>query len=454
MPKILPEDVPFRAVLPDTQLVEQLVEVPTIVSCSWLQLCTEQNVDIPVPGRGGESLVFKVFPLNRVQQRCMLLRNAFLSGLWSRSLISPFLVEAFKIFAQDRVHPLLRTFQVVFLKSWMSLAKGVFALCPKMKKSAKFFPHSGSDLSADFTSSTPVAQLARTTWYDEEREQAWCRFEDSSGRFYWNLLTTDHSPMGALVGAQAVTVPQFQFFDKWWCSSRTCERWLGCGFSQPLCTLCAGAACQSWRLFGRISSSAFALPRSRCSHWEIWTLRLCPRIFQPLFWCLGVACGVQRIGCFGRSCVLATCGYMFFEKIWNNFSHFLRCGELESRNVWPPFFLNGKCTQSMLLVGTCLVGQWIHDTCSASASRGYSTNFTHSLWCGGLVSCSVVSVCSADASVSGLFRAAHTWKSEHYFYERSIFDSLATFFEPSVMKSSSSSRAPWSGGVAGSVTPR
>ena len=42
--------------------------------------------------------------------------------------------------------------------------------------------------------------------------------------------------------------------------------------------------------------------------------------------------------------------------------------------------------------------------------------------CGGLVSCSVVSVltqngevCSADASVSGLFRAAHTWKSGHYF---------------------------------------
>ena len=32
---------------------DQLVEVPTIVSFSWLQLRTEQNVDIPVPGRGG-----------------------------------------------------------------------------------------------------------------------------------------------------------------------------------------------------------------------------------------------------------------------------------------------------------------------------------------------------------------------------------------------------------------
>ena len=35
---------------------------------------------------------------------------------------------------------------------------------------------------------------------------------------------------------------------------------------------------------------------------------------------------------------------------------------------------------------------WTVDTRSASASRGYLTNFTHSLWYGGLVSCSVVSV--------------------------------------------------------------
>ena len=53
VPKIFPEDVPTSAVLRDPQLVEQLVEVPTIVSYSWLQLRMEQNVDIPVPGRGG-----------------------------------------------------------------------------------------------------------------------------------------------------------------------------------------------------------------------------------------------------------------------------------------------------------------------------------------------------------------------------------------------------------------
>ena len=52
--KILPLDVPMRAAVRVTQLVEQLVEVPTILSySSLLQLTVEQHVDIPVPGGGG-----------------------------------------------------------------------------------------------------------------------------------------------------------------------------------------------------------------------------------------------------------------------------------------------------------------------------------------------------------------------------------------------------------------
>ena len=131
VPKIFPDDVPVRTSSRDTQLAEQLVEVPTIISYSWLQLGLEQNVDIPVPVVEAETLVFEVFSLNGVQRRCMFLRNAFLSELWSRSLNSP-LVGAFKIFAQDRVHP-FRTFQLVFMKLWMSLVKGFFALFSQKK---------------------------------------------------------------------------------------------------------------------------------------------------------------------------------------------------------------------------------------------------------------------------------------------------------------------------------
>ena len=55
VPKILPLDVPVRAALRVTQLVEQLVEVPTTVSYSSLQRTVEQLVDIPVPVGGGPS---------------------------------------------------------------------------------------------------------------------------------------------------------------------------------------------------------------------------------------------------------------------------------------------------------------------------------------------------------------------------------------------------------------
>ena len=54
VPKILPHDIPPRRWCRDTQLVEQLLEVPTTVSYSSLfQRTVEHYVDIPVPGGGG-----------------------------------------------------------------------------------------------------------------------------------------------------------------------------------------------------------------------------------------------------------------------------------------------------------------------------------------------------------------------------------------------------------------
>ena len=81
-------------------------------------------------------VVFKVFSQNRVQQRRLLIWNAFLGGLWSRSLTHLSLEEVFKVFAQVRVHLRLRTVQLEFLKTQMSLMYGFFALFPGGKKCA------------------------------------------------------------------------------------------------------------------------------------------------------------------------------------------------------------------------------------------------------------------------------------------------------------------------------
>ena len=53
VPKIILENIPSRRLCRDTQLAEQLVEVPTIVSYSSLLRNMDHNVDIPVLGGGG-----------------------------------------------------------------------------------------------------------------------------------------------------------------------------------------------------------------------------------------------------------------------------------------------------------------------------------------------------------------------------------------------------------------
>ena len=54
VPKISLDVIPLRALVPEPQLAEQLVEVPTIVSFSSLHRIMEQTVDIPVPQGGGD----------------------------------------------------------------------------------------------------------------------------------------------------------------------------------------------------------------------------------------------------------------------------------------------------------------------------------------------------------------------------------------------------------------
>ena len=123
VPKILSDDVPMRALVRETQLAEQLVEVPTIVSWSLLQLITKKNVDIPVPGGGvrglqgfppGQSSTSSSFSLERISER-----NRTSNFL---------LVEAFKMFSQDRAHLHLLHLQLVFVVLQMCLGKGVFEL--------------------------------------------------------------------------------------------------------------------------------------------------------------------------------------------------------------------------------------------------------------------------------------------------------------------------------------
>ena len=130
VPKILPHDVPLRRLCRVTQLAEQLVEVPTVLSYSSLQqLIVEQTVDMSISGRaeGGERGGLQGF-----------------SGQGSTASSS-------HVGAAD------------------GAGQDVFRTFPRWKKCG-VGPHSGSELGADFTSWTPAAYAESMAIDDDECE--------------------------------------------------------------------------------------------------------------------------------------------------------------------------------------------------------------------------------------------------------------------------------------------
>ena len=91
VPKISLEDIPARRLCREPQLVEQLVEVPTVVSfSSLLQRTVDQHVDIPVPrGRGRLASLLVLFP-DRVQRRLHLFTLQLVRMMTRMSLVQGF----------------------------------------------------------------------------------------------------------------------------------------------------------------------------------------------------------------------------------------------------------------------------------------------------------------------------------------------------------------------------
>ena len=121
VPKILLDRTPQRLgdCLRRPQMVEQLVDVPTVVSFSSLQqLTAEQIVDFPVPGRAG---------------------GGGRGGLQGSRPGQGSTASSSHVGAAD------------------GAGQGFFRTFPQLKKSAGLGPHSGSELGPDFTPWTPAA---------------------------------------------------------------------------------------------------------------------------------------------------------------------------------------------------------------------------------------------------------------------------------------------------------
>ena len=90
-------------------------------------------------------------------------------------------MKAFKIFSQDKVHPLLLTIQLVFLKLWMSLGKGFFAHFPKLKK-CETGPALESESARQCQSSTSAPQHRTRLW-------EWVMILTDQGPWNWDRDT-------------------------------------------------------------------------------------------------------------------------------------------------------------------------------------------------------------------------------------------------------------------------
>ena len=96
--------------------------------------------------------------------------------------MSPFLVEGFRVFAQARVHSLLRTFQLVFMKTQVSLVKVFFRTFLQNKKSAASASSPSPRVHASVSSSTPATQLRTRLW-------EWVMILTSEEPYHWDRRT-------------------------------------------------------------------------------------------------------------------------------------------------------------------------------------------------------------------------------------------------------------------------
>ena len=196
VPKIHTEDVPMRAVLRATQLAEQLVEVPTIVSFASLSLLqalleyrqrtVEQKVDIPAVGGigtgGGSSGFLPGQSTSATAEQIVEIPVPRPDGAgdlqgFPRGQGSTAFSERIAEFPDPGGG---QDFQPVQGSAASSsdlpgqACQGVFRTFPQMKKSATQPPHSKSELPPHSSPWTPAPYDASMVLEEEEEEEEEC----------------------------------------------------------------------------------------------------------------------------------------------------------------------------------------------------------------------------------------------------------------------------------------
>ena len=202
VPKILIDELPLRTPVREPQLAEQLVEAPSIVSLIEVtRQPVEQIVDIPVP-RGGVRLRgvlpeqgSTALPVEQIVDIPVLHGESlqgFIPEQGSTALPVEQIVdipvlhgESLQGFIPGHGSTASSSSSHVPAGAVDESFQGIFSYFSSWEKSAKMGPYSGSELGADFSSSTPASH--ESGFFTDAAGGVWIQFPD--GR--WKLLCSD-----------------------------------------------------------------------------------------------------------------------------------------------------------------------------------------------------------------------------------------------------------------------
>ena len=204
MPKILPEDVTMRTAVRDTQLAEQLAEVPTILYF-LKQRIPKQIVDNPVPhgGRGVSGGLQGFLPghveqtvdfpapcsgVRRLQaflpeQSSTVASSSSVERISERNVeqiaVSRGFGEGLQDFLPGQSSSSSSHDPARIAEALDEPGEGVFRTFPQIKKNLKLGPHSSRRVHASVRSSTPAPHHRTRLW-------EWVMILTDQGPYYWD----------------------------------------------------------------------------------------------------------------------------------------------------------------------------------------------------------------------------------------------------------------------------
>ena len=193
VPKIVCPPRAARTVLRAPQTAEQLVEVPTIISfSSLLQRTLEQNVDIPVRGRGGRNVDLQGFLPGQGPTAPYSSLERLSDQILEQTVDIPISVGGLADFRPRQSSSSVAHSPAAWLNPEDEPFQRVFRTFSPEEKSATVTRHMGARVSRHVSSSTSSAYGPRS-WVDDDTGEVWTLLTDPALGSWWYSSRTHGS---------------------------------------------------------------------------------------------------------------------------------------------------------------------------------------------------------------------------------------------------------------------